>query len=46
MLIYGDNLLALKALESKYCVQVKCIYIDLLYNAGSAFDKYDDNIEH
>lgn len=28
MLIHGDNLLALKALESKYAGQVKCIYID------------------
>ena len=29
MLIHGDNLLALKALESKYAGQVKCIYIDI-----------------
>ena len=38
MLIHGDNLLALKALESKYAGQVKCIYIDPPYNTGSAFD--------
>lgn len=46
MLIHGDNLLALKALENKYAGQVKCIYIDPPYNTGNAFDKYDDNIEH
>ena len=46
MLIHGDNLLALKALESKYAGQVKCIYIDPPYNAGSAFEHYDDNLEH
>ncbi|WPC09092.1 site-specific DNA-methyltransferase [Globicatella sp. PHS-GS-PNBC-21-1553] len=46
MLIHGDNLLALKALESKYSGQVKCIYIDPPYNTGSAFEHYDDNLEH
>ena len=46
MLIHGDNLLALKALENKYANQVKCIYIDPPYNSGSAFDNYDDNLEH
>ena len=46
MLIHGDNLLALKALESKYAGQVKCIYIDPPYNTGSAFEQYDDNLEH
>lgn len=46
MLIHGDNLLALKALESKFAGQVKCIYIDPPYNTGNAFDKYDDNLEH
>lgn len=46
MLIHGDNLLALKALENKYAGQVKCIYIDPPYNTGSAFDHYDDNLEH
>lgn len=46
MLIHGDNLLALKALENKYSGQVKCIYIDPPYNTGSAFEHYDDNLEH
>ncbi len=46
ILIHGDNLLALKALESKYAGQVKCIYIDPPYNTGSAFEHYDDNLEH
>lgn len=46
MLIHGDNLLALKALESKYTGKVKCIYIDPPYNTGAAFDHYDDNLEH
>ena len=46
MLIHGDNLLALKALESKFAGQVKCIYIDPPYNTGSAFKHYDDNLEH
>ena len=46
MIIHGDNLLALKALESKYVGQVKCIYIDPPYNTGSAFEHYDDNVEH
>lgn len=46
MLIHGDNLLALKALERKYAGQVKCIYIDPPYNTGAAFEHYDDNLEH
>ena len=46
MLIHGDNLLALKAMESKFAGQVKCIYIDPPYNTGSAFEHYDDNLEH
>ncbi len=46
MLIHGDNLLALKALEKKYAGKVKCIYIDPPYNTGSAFEHYDDNLEH
>lgn len=46
MIIHGDNLLALKALEKKYEGQVKCIYIDPPYNTGSAFEHYDDNLEH
>ena len=46
MLIHGDNLLALKALEAKYAGKVKCIYIDPPYNTGTAFEHYDDNLEH
>lgn len=46
MLIHGDNLLALKALEQEYAGQVKCIYIDPPYNTGAAFELYDDNLEH
>ena len=46
LLIHGDNLLALKALERKYAGQVKCVYIDPPYNTGSAFEQYDDNLEH
>lgn len=46
MLIHGDNLLALKSLEQQYAGQVKCIYIDPPYNTGSAFEHYDDNLEH
>ena len=46
MLIHGDNLLALKSLESDYTGCVKCIYIDPPYNTGSAFEHYDDNLEH
>lgn len=46
MLIHGDNLLALKALESRYTGKIKCIYIDPPYNTGSAFEHYDDNLEH
>lgn len=46
MLIHGDNLLALKALEQQFSGQVKCIYIDPPYNTGEAFEYYDDNLEH
>ncbi|MBQ4512406.1 MAG: site-specific DNA-methyltransferase [Anaerolineaceae bacterium] len=46
MLIHGDNLLALKALEPQFAGKVKCIYIDPPYNTGSAFEHYDDNLEH
>ena len=46
MLIHGDNLLALRALEQDFAGQVKCIYIDPPYNTGSAFEQYDDNLEH
>ena len=45
-LIYGDNLLALKALEQEFTGRVKCIYIDPPYNTGSAFAQYDDGLEH
>ena len=46
MLIHGDNLLALKALEQQFTGQVKCIYIDPPYNTGNAFEHYDDGLEH
>ena len=46
MLIHGDNLLALKALEQEFSGKVKCIYIDPPYNTGNAFEHYDDGIEH
>ena len=46
ILIKGDNLLALKALEQEYAGKVKCIYIDPPYNTGNAFEHYDDGIEH
>lgn len=46
MLVHGDNLLALKALEKRFLGQIKCIYIDPPYNTGSAFEHYDDNLEH
>lgn len=46
MLIHGDNLLALKALEQEYSGRVKCVYIDPPYNTGSAFEHYDDGVEH
>lgn len=45
-LIYGDNLLALKALEQEFSGKVKCVYIDPPYNTGSAFEYYDDGLEH
>lgn len=45
-LIFGDNLLALKALEQEFAGRIKCIYIDPPYNTGSAFEHYDDGIEH
>lgn len=46
MLIHGDNLLALKALEQEFAGKVKCIYIDPPYNTGNAFEHYDDGVEH
>ncbi|MGH7963186.1 MAG: DNA methyltransferase, partial [Candidatus Binatia bacterium] len=45
-LIFGDNLLALRALEQEFTGQIKCIYIDPPYNTGSAFEHYDDALEH
>jgi adenine-specific DNA-methyltransferase len=45
-LIHGDNLLALKALEQDFTGKVKCIFIDPPYNTGSAFEHYDDGVEH
>ncbi|WP_019399191.1 site-specific DNA-methyltransferase [Pseudoxanthomonas sp. GW2] len=45
-LIFGDNLLALKALEQEFSGKVKCVFIDPPYNTGSAFAQYDDGLEH
>jgi len=45
-LIFGDNLLALKALEAEFAGKVKCVYIDPPYNTGSAFAQYEDGLEH
>ena len=45
-LIFGDNLLALKALEQEFAGKVKCVFIDPPYNTGSAFKHYDDGLEH
>jgi len=46
LLIHGDNLLALKALESEYAGKVKCVYIDPPYNTGNDFIQYTDGMEH
>ena len=46
MLIHGDNLLALKALEQDFAGKIKCVFIDPPYNTGSAFEHYDDGVEH
>ena len=46
LLVKGDNLLALKALETKYAGKIKCVFIDPPYNTGSAFEHYDDGLEH
>lgn len=46
IIINGDNLLALKALEQNFTSKIKCIYIDPPYNTGSAFEHYDDGVEH
>jgi adenine-specific DNA-methyltransferase len=45
-LIFGDNLLALKALEQEFTGKIKCVFIDPPYNNGSAFTHYDDGLEH
>lgn len=45
-LIYGDNLLALKALEQEYVGKVKCVFIDPPYNTQNALLPYDDGLEH
>jgi len=45
-LIFGDNLLALKALEQEFSGRVRCVFIDPPYNTGSAFEQYDDGLEH
>lgn len=46
VLIQGDNLLALKALEQDFTGKIRCVYIDPPYNTGSAFEQYDDGLEH
>lgn len=46
MLIHGDNLIALQSLQQDFIGKIKCIYIDPPYNTGSAFEYYDDNLEH
>ena len=45
-LIFGDNLLALKALEQEFAGRIRCVFIDPPYNTGSAFEHYDDGVEH
>jgi len=45
-LIFGDNLLALKALEQEFTGKIKCIYVDPPFNTGGAFEHYDDSVEH
>jgi adenine-specific DNA-methyltransferase len=46
VLVQGDNLLALKALQQQFAGRVNCIYIDPPFNTGQAFEHYDDGIEH
>ena len=46
MLIRRDNLFGLKALEQEFAGKVKCVFIDPPYNTGSAFEHYDDGVEH
>ena len=45
MLIHGDNLIALQALQQDFAGRIKCIYIDPPFNTGQAFENYDDNLE-
>ena len=45
-LIFGDNLLALKALEQEFAGKVKCVYVDPPFNTQQAFEHYDDGYEH
>jgi adenine-specific DNA-methyltransferase len=46
LLIHGDNLLALKALQQQHAGTIKCVYIDPPFNTGQAFEHYDDGVEH
>lgn len=46
LLVQGDNLLALKALEAEYTGRIKCVYIDPPFNTQQAFPNYDDGLEH
>lgn len=46
MLIHGDNLIALQALQQDFAGSIKCIFIDPPYNTGAAFEQYDDGVEH
>ena len=45
MIIHGDNLIALQALQQSFAGKIKCIYIDPPYNTGNAFEYYDDNYD-
>ena len=45
-LVFGDNLLALKALEQEFSGRVRCVFIDPPYNTGVAFEQFDDGLEH
>ena len=45
-LIFGDNLLALKALEQEFAGRIKCVYVDPPFNTQQAFEHYDDTMEH
>lgn len=44
--VFGDNLLALRALEQEFAGRVKCVYIDPPFNTGAAFEHYEDGLEH